>query len=210
MRPFYIFSLMLATLANVAPALAADQGSLRTSPLTGPYVGIYGGYDWTDTDTLAGLKSDPDGWDGGVFAGYKMDALLGEGMRNYGIGANGAIEAFYGVSNADDTVDGITVSKNDEWGVSFRPGLSVLDRITGNLGLNPYAILGYRNTEFETSAFGIKNAERYNGFELGIGTQLVAFGNAGIRLEYSHIWYGSKGGVDPDSDDLRLGVSYHF
>lgn len=193
-----IFALGVAAVAlSGAPALA-DANNIQTTPLTGPYVGVYGGYNWTDFD---GANADPDGWDGGVFAGYKLDALMD---KDYGIGANGAIEAFYGVSNADDN----NIEKDDEWGISFRPGISILDSMTADLGLNPYGILGYRNTKFESTNGG--GSDRFNGFELGIGSELVAYGDFGIRAEYAHVWYASENGIDPDSDDLRLGVSYHF
>ena len=195
-----------AFLGAASSAMANNTGNLKPTPLTGVYAGVYGGYDWTDVDA-GGM--DPDGWDGGIFIGYKYDALLGGGMKDYGIGANGAIEAFYGISNADDASGGIAVEKDDEWGISLRPGISIFNKVTKDMGINPYGILGYRNTEFETTGLP-GGSERYNGFELGLGTQLIAFQNAGIRLEYSHTWYGSKHGVDPDSNDLRLGLSYHF
>ncbi len=194
-----LLGVALATLFASLPAIAqtAKNKDVKMSSLSGPYIGVYGGYGWNDLDG----GSDPDGWDGGVFAGYRLGAIVDE-TSDFGIGANGAIEAFYGASNGEEG----TTEKEDEWGISFRPGLSVIDRVTSPLGLNPYGILGYRNTEFTTAG----NSERYNGFELGIGTQLVAYGDVGLRLEYAHTWFGEKAGIDPSTNDLRLGVSYHF
>lgn len=198
-------------LAAAMPALAQqnqDRTRGTTSPMTGAYIGAYGAYNWIDVDSDAGGGADPDGWDGGVFVGYKFDRLFG-GNRDVGVGGTAAIEAFYGFSNIDDTSGGLTVEKDDEWGISFRPGLSFLDRMTGDQGLNPYGIIGYRNTKFDMSG-ALSGSERLDGFELGLGTELVAFRNAGLRLEYSHVWYDSEAGIDPDMDSVRLGVTYHF
>lgn len=197
MKTSRILGIAATAILVTSPVLAANTQYSQTTPLTGSYVGIYGGHDWSD---VSGVHAR--GWDGGVFAGYKLDKLLGGGNRDYGIGANGAIEVFYGLSNSDR----LGVEKDDEWGVSFRPGISILDRVTGDIGLNPYGILGYRNTKFDLAG----TSDRYDGFELGIGTQLIAHNNMGVRLEYSHTWYGSENGIDPDTDSERVGLSYHF
>lgn len=184
----------------VSPALAENN----TTELSGPYVGVYGSHGWNDVETGV-TEGDVDGWDGGVFAGYKLDAMI-ERMNGFGIGMNGAVEAFYGVSDAHELVGATSVEKENEWGVSFRPGFSVINKMTDPMGINPYAIIGYHNTGFKTAG----HSDRYDGFELGAGTQLIAFGDFGVRAEYGHTWYENQGGVEPDSDEVRVGVSYHF
>tara|TARA_B100000378_G_scaffold260203_1_gene240734 strand:+ start:1287 stop:1859 length:573 start_codon:yes stop_codon:yes gene_type:complete len=187
--------LLLATAAVVAisaPAMADNynNNSPFASALTGAYIGAMGGYTYVDADVPGG-DVNLDGGDYGVFVGYKLDQYL----QNT-IGVNGAIEAHYAWSGADD--DGL--EKDNEWGVSFRPGLSISESI------NPYGILGYKRAEFEAGG----DSEDFNGFELGIGTELVAYGDFGIRAEYAHTFYSEEGDIDPDEDTLRVGVAYHF
>lgn len=177
---------------------ASDSNDVQLTPLSGAYVGGYGGYGWGD---------DPDvnGADYGVMAGYKVDALLDSTINRTGLGLNGAVEAFYGWSDADDNAGGVSYEKNHEWGVNFRPGLSILDSVNP-LAVNPYGIIGYRRAEIEAGG----SEDDYDGFELGIGTELVAYQDFGVRLDYSHVWYEEKNGLDPSEHDLRLGVAYHF
>ena len=181
---------------------AQDEGKI--SPLSGVYVGGYGGYGWNSADTGAG-DVDVKGADYGAFVGYSLDTLLD---HTIGLGINGSLEGFYGWSDADGETGAISYDKNDEWGVSFRPGLSFVNDYA--LGLKPYGILGYRRTEFQASVPGATAKDWHNGFELGVGTEVIAYGNVGVRLDYSHVWYEEKNGIDPDGDNLRMGVSYHF
>lgn len=188
------------------------SNDVHLSPLSGFYIGGQGGYGWTDLEIEGtGVEPDVDGWDYGVFVGYKVDAILDRTVNNWGLGMNGAIEFHYNWSEADDSIGVVDFEKNHDWGVSFRPGFSAISDMTAPFGVNPYLILGYKRAEYEGSITGVGSAsENYNGFELGIGTELVAYGDFGIRLDYSHTFYGEKDGIDPDENNLMLGVSYHF
>lgn len=183
------------TTATPAPATSYTSNESGTTSW-GPYVGVYGGYGWSSVDTAAG-DADVDGADYGGLVGFKVDHLL------EGLGITGAVEAYYGGSEADDTVAGVDVEKGDEWGVNFRPGLSFLS-MGGQI--NPYGIIGYRRTEFETAG----GSEDYDGFDLGIGTELMSWNNVGLRADYTHTFYEENGGVDPDENDIRIGLVYHF
>ena len=214
MKKILMCGTVVLGLAVSCPAMAEPYQSggnnITLSPLSGIYVGGYGGYDWSESDLgTTAFDAEPDGWERGVFVGYKIDAIL-DRMNGMGLGMNGAIEAFYGWSDAEDQIGALSIDKNHEWGISFRPGFSVVDHVTSPLGINPYAILGYRRTEFEASTATVSASEDYNGFELGVGTELVAYGDFGIRAEYSHTWYEEENGIDPSSDDIRVGLAYHF
>ena len=78
------------------------------------------------------------------------------------------------------------------------------------LNINPYGILGYRRAEFEASTGGASADEDFDGFELGIGTELVAYENVGIRAEYSYTWYSEEDNIDPSEHNMRIGAAYHF
>lgn len=192
----HIFLLLSVAVLSVfaAPAYAQYQQQATNHDdenLSGFYLGGYGGYGWTDADT-----GDLDGGDYGLFAGYSLDTMLD---RTLGMGLNGSLETFYGWSDQDDN----GIEKDNEWGINFRPGLSFVEDA---LGLKPYGIIGYRGAEFD----GGGDSDWHNGFELGLGTEIIAMGDYGVRLDYSHVWYDDEGGIDPDEDDLRLGLAYHF
>ena len=210
MKKIYALVAFLSAAPLSTSALAANSSNdgIRTTALTGFYAGGFGGYDWSNLDTSTASPSTK-GWEGGLFAGYKLDALMKQ-MNNFGIGMNGALEGFYGWSNSDNSFAGGRIEKDHEWGVSFRPGFSVVERAFSPMGINPYGILGYRNTEFSGTSGGLSGSNHYDGFELGIGTELIAKGNFGVRAEYSHVWYAADNGIDPDSDDVRIGLAYHF
>ena len=198
--------LLLTTAALVAlsvPAFAQDMNDGYDDPMTGLYIGAQGGYSWLEADSTvpaAGTEYDLDGAEYGVFVGYKLDRWL---EPNFGI--TGALEAHYDWANGDDTVGGITVEKDSSWGIQFRPGFSISDTI------NPYGIIGYKRTEFEASAGGVTVDGDYDGFELGIGTELVSYGDLGFRVDYSHTWYEDNGAAfDPDEHMLKAGVAFHF
>lgn len=160
-----------------------------------PYVGVYGGYGWQYDG------ADLDGADYGVYAGISADALLDYTINRVGLGLTGRLEGHYGLSSSD----GDGVEKDNEWGISFKPGLSFVDSYMP-IAAQPYAIFGYRNTDFEAATFD----ENFHGFELGLGAELLAYDDATVRLEYTHVFYGDESGFDPDEDNIRLGLGYSF
>ena len=201
--------LALATAAILAvsatPALAQDyDDDNMLSPLSGFYAGAIGGFQNGEAET-DGDDFDIDGAEYGAFVGFKADTLLDNTVNRFGLGLNGAIEAHYIWSDADGSEGGIDAEKDNEWGISFRPGLSILDDVSP-FGLNPYGIIGYRNAEFEVDG----DSEDFSGFELGLGTEVLAYENFGVRFDYAYTWYEEKSDIDPSEHTFRAGVAYHF
>lgn len=186
-------SLMIAASPASAAATHVDNGS-------GFYLGAYGGYGWGDAE-IPGPDAEVNGGDYGVFLGYELTNFL----NSNNVGMTAAFEIQAGWSGADDTVGGVRIEKDMEFGASFRPGFAFLDTAS----LKPYGIIGWRHTEYDITGGGIGDQD-FDGLELGLGTEVMAMDNWGVRLEYAHVFYGSEGGVDPDEDDLRVGVAYHF
>lgn len=201
MKYLLMTGVALATFATITTPAAAQGAN--------PYIGAYGGYGWTDGDTSTGPSLDPSGADYGVMAGFQASHLLGESAGSNALAMLGALEVYYGRSNADDTAGASNAEKNYEYGIRVRPGLAFLDRLSP-VDVAPYGIIGYRRANYEGIAGGATFDETYNGFELGIGTELIAYDNVGVRLDYTHVWYGDKNGFDPSEDNVRLGVAYHF
>ncbi len=193
----------IAMFLIAAPAQAQTE-TAHTDNGSGFYLGGYGGYGDTDAET-AGADGNLNGADWGVFAGLELTDWLSQ-YQNWGLTA--AIEGHYGWSSADDDIGATSFEKDDEWGVSFRPGFVALNE-SMPLGLKPYGIFGYRHLDIDASGGGFGD-EDFNGFELGLGTEVMAYGDFGLRVDYTHVFYGSEGGIDPDEDNLRLGVAYHF
>jgi opacity protein-like surface antigen len=186
---------------STAPAQAYPNSNSNVTPGSGFYLGGYGGWTWTDASGFS-----VDGGDWGVLGGFDLGSYLN---RNSNMGLDVGLELHYGWSSADDTVGAVKVKKGNEWGVDLHPGFSVISNAMP-LGLKPYAILGYRQTEFDTERATGTNEDTFHGFALGAGAEVLAWGHAGVRLDYTHVWYGSHNGLDPDEDNLRGALVFHF
>lgn len=195
MKKLLLGMLAIFTVVMVQSAQAQDSGL---------YAGVYGGYGWASADNSNGGDPKPSGVDYGVYGGYQIDSVL----KNAGFDLTGALEIHYGGSTADNTVSGVQMEKGREIGVSFRPGLSFLSNDAYRI--NPYGILGYKITQYDTSVTGLKVEEDYHGLALGLGTELMTEENMSVRLDYSHTWYMEENDIDLSESNLRLGVGFGF
>ncbi len=136
-----------------------------------------------------------------MYAGVSADGLLDYTINRVGLGLSGRVEGHYGLSSSD----GDNIDKENEWGISFKPGASFVADVLP-IVTEPYAILGYRQTEFEVNG----NDDNFHGFALGLGTEVMAFDDAAVRIEYTHVFYGKENGFNPDEDNIRIGLGYNF
>jgi len=203
---FFIFVLFISSLGFTSLVKAEDF-----KPKI--YLGLYGGYSFTEG--VASADAEPSGLDYGGFAGLKFEDPISDDLA-FTLG----IEFSAGGASVEDDgaqiILGANVSstfeKNYEYGASVRPGLSF--KPSASFVINPYAILGYRRTEYDiTASAGGASAsvsQEYDGFELGLGTNLLTYNNFDLRFEYSHTFYDEEGTFSPDEDSFRFGLVYHF
>jgi outer membrane immunogenic protein len=149
------------------------------SDFTGPYIGADIGYNWGsfDVNNPGGADGDaePDGWEGGLLAGY------GYATNPRGFGGYAGLEAGYEWSGADGDLGGVSYEKNHNWLVTFRPGVTMGD---GNA--LAYGVVGYSRAEFEANG----DEDNLDGLVLGGGTEFGMWrAPIKMRLEYNYIDY---------------------
>ncbi|TDH38914.1 porin family protein [Pseudohoeflea suaedae] len=211
------FTLALATTAMALPltlqARAADAiveappappVAIETAPAylwAGGYAGVFGGYNWGDTD---GVASDTDGWNGGVYGGYNWQA------DNFVYGIEGDV----GYSGADGVSSvGTTAEQGVEGSIRARFGYD----------LNPvliYGTAGVAATNLEVTApgGGASDDNTMIGWTVGAGAETFITENITARLEYRYTDYGSEdfnlAGTNVstgfDTHSVRAGIGLKF
>lgn len=209
---------------NVGSAFAQDQ----VYDWSGAYVGVQTGYAegkslYTNTDFRGEyVDYDPDGFFGGVYAGYNFQL-----PNNVVLGVDGDLN-FTGIKGA-----------NDYWwlGVTRVPTASAEIKYTAALR----ARVGYAMGRFLPYVAGGLSVAKYDfdfvsttgfvyyaesksmvGWNVGLGAEYAATENLILRAEYRYSDFGSKTFAQPDfysiddahinlsSHDFRLGVAYKF
>lgn len=191
----------------------------------GGYIGAQIGKAWgksnfTDANFSDDLK--PDGFLGGIYAGYNFD-----------VGSN----VILGVE-ADLNLGNITDSEFEDFGGGFAAGAEselrwsgavraragyAIDRfmpfIAGGVAFGNVKNLGYLNLPVHFSA---ADSQTLTGWTAGAGIDYAATDKIVLRLEYRHTDYGNADFSGSNSifsfdtgntfktNDLRLGVSYKF
>lgn len=183
----------------VAPEPVADIAARWT----GPYVGIYGAYNWMSSSFEPGNDVDGiDGFGAGGFAGYNYQL-----DQNFVVG----LEGMLGFSGAENGFKGTKVEQ--DWDASLRARLGYAFGDTMLYGLGGLA--GMNTTVSNNSS---EDSQTHLGWTIGAGVESFLTENVVGRVEYDYSDYGSQRynlqGPNPDvslSDhSIKLGVGLKF
>jgi outer membrane immunogenic protein len=198
---------LLASTAYAADAIVEEV--VDVGPVfvwTGGYVGVQGGYAWGDgrleeTDGPDFVDFEPDGFIGGVYAGYNYQM-----SNNVVIGAE--VDAVY--ADVDDFQE---LSQDLNWSAAARLRLGyAVDRFL------PYVAGGVAFGDVESSNDSDINLdETYVGWTIGGGFDYAFTDNLLFRAEYRFTDFGSEscvdaGGLEMDlqTNEVRFGIAYKF
>lgn len=222
-------SLLLST---SAVALAADAVVYEPVPAaavvptgfvwTGGYVGLQAGYAWGKGHYASAVDDSsfdvkPDGFIGGVYAGYNYQA-----PNNFVFGIDGDVT----YANAKDT---FTLTDDGDT-ASFKQDLRWSGAVRGRVGyaadrFMPYvaggvAFGGVRTTFSDEDGSTVIGDKTHVGWTVGAGVEYAFTDNVIGRVEYRYTDFGKKDypeGADNDAfsaklrtHDLRVGVGFKF
>jgi len=193
------------------PAFGADVGTkapaYRALPLapvfswTGFYVGVHGGYGWSDSQGL-----DLKGGFGGGQAGYNYQ------INNFVWGIEGDIA-------------GADISETDTFGpLSVKVSFDTLASLRGRFGVAYGNALfygtagaGWGHFKVSASAFGFSASDSVtlSGWTVGAGIEYAFLPNWSAKVEYLHYGFGSENFVgiptgDLDVNTIKAGINYRF
>jgi outer membrane immunogenic protein len=193
------------------PAFGADVGTkapaYRAPPLapvfswTGFYVGVHGGYGWSDSQGL-----DLKGGFGGGQAGYNYQ------INNFVWGIEGDIA-------------GADISETDTFGpLSVKVSFDTLASLRGRFGVAYGNALfygtagaGWGHFKVSASAFGLTASDSVtlSGWTVGAGIEYAFVPNWSAKVEYLHYGFGSENFVgiptgDLDVNTIKAGINYRF
>jgi len=219
-------ALLATTGAKAADAIVYEEPApVISAPVfswNGAYLGGQIGYGWgksqfSDIDGSANLK--PDGFLGGLYAGYNFDlgnsVVLGvDGDVTY----NNLKKRFSETDEFGDT-DSFETKLRWSGAVRARAGYAVdrfLPYIAGGVAFGQIKNTGKSSDGIVEESFS--SSKTHTGWTAGAGVDYAATDNVIVRLEYRYTDYGHKNfDVDGDStrnkfktNEIRLGVAYKF
>ena len=216
-------ALVAATGAKAAAAVIEQEPApvvvAPTFTWNGAYIGGQVGYGWGKSDFSGDLYTygdvKPDGFLGGLYAGYNFD--LG---NNVVLGIDGDI-------TYNDVSEGIDIYDGDLAVGSFESKMRWSGAVRARAGYAfdrflPYIAGGvaFGNVKNSGDIYGIgfSESKTLTGWTVGGGVDYAATDNLILRLEYRYTDYGDKdvdfAGLSVNNDfktnEVRLGIAYKF
>jgi outer membrane immunogenic protein len=203
----------LSTVAHAADAVdqvpsAPVAEEVQVFTWSGPYLGVHGGYGWTDgsfgISGVGTLGADLNGGLFGLFAGYNHQF-----SNNLVIGIEGDIEYNW---NEEEVLAGAEARTELQGSVRGRIGYAFDHALI-------YATGGWAATRGVADVPGFSDeTETFNGYTVGAGVDYAFTNNIFGRLEYRYTDFGSKtfdfgaGTIDADLDQhaIRVGLGVKF
>ncbi|TJV22451.1 MAG: porin family protein [Mesorhizobium sp.] len=206
-------------------AQAADALQYETPPAgfvwTGGYVGLQAGYAWGSSHLTVNpvgnfADPDPDGFLGGVYAGYNHQFA-----NNVVLGVEADI-AYADIEGSGPGFDssgavfpGVEVSGRAKWtgAVRARAGYAVdrfLPYLAGGVAFTKYKVVIDESGNIDS------DSQSLTGWTVGAGVEYAFSDQLMGRFEYRYTDFGSKDffegidTVDLKTHDLRIGIAYKF
>ncbi len=214
-------AVLAASGANAADAIVEEPAPVVVAPVfswSGAYIGGQVGYGWAKSKASGDLVGSvsPDGFLGGLYAGYNFETGNG-----FVLGVDGDVTYNDQSKHSGLYVDDVAVGnvKTDlRWSgaVRARAGYAVdrfLPYIAGGVAFGQV-----KNTIDVGSAWA-SESKTHTGWTLGAGVDYAATDNVILRLEYRYTDYGKKDyNFDTSyntenkfkTNEVRLGVAYKF
>lgn len=208
--------------AYAADAIVEEPAPVAVAPVfswTGAYIGGQVGYGWGKSDFEDVVRFKPDGFLGGLYAGYNFDV-----GNNFILGIDGDVTYNNLKESFSETLGEVTGEAESRlrWAGAVRARAGVaLDRFM------PYiaggVAFGNVKNSFSLSTvdegISVTQTKTLTGWTAGAGVDYAATDNVILRLEYRYTDYGKKDfdfGTDGSienkfkTNEVRLGVAYKF
>jgi outer membrane immunogenic protein len=210
-----IFAVVLAAALTAASAAQAADAIVESAPepplppaqtnllWSGPYIGIYGGYNWMSASVNPGPDIDGiDGLTAGGYAGFNFE-LDG--------GWVAGVEAMGGFSDGENTFNDITVEQNWDAALRARFGYAFGSTLA-------YGLAGYGMTSAEATEDGGSDSQTHLGWTIGAGLETQLLDNVTGRIEYNYSKYGEQEydlgannrDISLDNQAVKVGVGLKF
>lgn len=234
-----IITLFAASALLTTPALAADvivyeepaPIVVDTFSWTGGYIGASAGYAWgkspfrnRSNDYVEGTDYDPDGFLGGLYAGYNNQL-----SNNVVLGIDADLNFANIKGSGSDYVD---YSDNDPYDVNASSKMNWNGAVRARIGYSYDRLLPYiaGGVSFGEYKFDLRDKDdgelifseksTMTGWNIGAGLEYAATDNLILRAEYRYTDFGNKtfhdlwgedtAKIKLSTHDVRIGLAYKF